>query len=70
MEALRVGILDCLAGSDEVMLDAVVIAQLVEGFDGEFRTVVGADRFRRSVFFAGLVEVPSHAECVLENDRP
>lgn len=46
VEALGVGLLDRLAQSDEVMLDATPVALLVESLAGEFQAVVGSGALR------------------------
>ena len=55
-EALGEGVLDRLAGPDEVMLDAEAIRPFVKGLAGEALAVVGPDPLRLAVRLDCLVE--------------
>ena len=60
VEALCVGVLDRLARSDGVMLDATLSSPLVEGPTRELRAVVGSDPRRGAVGLDRSVEDAKH----------
>ena len=54
-EALRVGVLDGFAGSDEIKLDAVVVCPLIQGTAGELRPIVRRYHFWQAPCLGKLV---------------
>src|SRR5688572_13386643 len=62
VEALDVGVLDRLAGPDEVQLDAALVCPGVQHLAGELGTVVADDAFGQAAYLRDRGEDLRHAE--------